>query len=247
MSIVPPAEAAPPAAPLPATPPAPRLAGRVVLVTGAGSGLGRALALAAARDGATLLLCGRRQRPLEATYDAIVAAGGPRPALLPFDLENALGADYDRLAEAVGAEFGRLDALVHCAALLGTRAPIALYDVPTWCRVLQVNLTGAFALTQALLDLLGRGVAPTVVFTTCTQGRRGSAYWGAYAAAKAGLERFAEVLADEHEGRLAVHCVDPGPMHTALRALVYPAAGGTAAPSPEGAVPAFLALLGPAR
>ena len=174
-------------------------------------------------------MLGRRPRPLEQVYDAIIKAGGPRPALLPFDLENALAGDYDRLVEAVGQEFGRLDALVHNAAILGTRAPLEHYDVPTWCRVLQVNVTAPFALTQGLLPLLKAGRAPGVLFTTCAQGARGSAYYGAYAVAKGGIERLADVLADEHEGTLRVHCVDPGAMHTSLRALVFPAEGGAQA------------------
>jgi NAD(P)-dependent dehydrogenase (short-subunit alcohol dehydrogenase family) len=218
------------------------LTGRQVLVTGAGSGLGRALSLALARHGATVLLSGRRARPLESTYDAIAALGLARPALLPFDLENALAGDYDRLVEAVDAEFGGLDALVHCAAILGTRAPIEHYDVPTWCRVVQVNLTAAFALTQGLLPLLSRRRGH-VLFSTCDQGQRGTAYFGAYAVAKAGLERLAETLADETEGTLKVHSVDPGPLQTGLRLQVFPAEGGTVAPSPEHATRTYLWLL----
>ena len=219
------------------------LADQTVLVTGAGSGLGRALALACARHGATVLLLGRRPKPLEATYDAIVAAGAPQPALLPFDLENALADDYDRLVDAVEREFGRLDALVHCAAILGTRAPIEHYDVPTWCRVLQVDLTAAFALTQGLVPLLSRRPTGRILYSSCAQGLRGTAYWGAYAVAKAGVERLAEVLADENEARLRVYCVDPGPLQTNLRVQVYPAEGGVAAPGPDSAVLAYLWLL----
>jgi len=220
-------------------------AGRVILVTGAGTGLGRALSMALAAQGATVLLLGRRPRPLEQVYDAIVKANGPRPALLPFDLENALAGDFDRLVEAVAREFGRLDALVHNAAILGTRAPLEHYDVPTWCRVLQVNVTAAFALTQGLLPLLKAGRVPSVLYTTCAQGARGSAYYGAYAVAKGGIERLADVLADEHEGTLRVHCIDPGAMHTSLRALVFPAEGGARAPAPETAVAPYLWLTDP--
>ncbi len=219
------------------------LNGKVILVTGAGSGLGRCLSMSLASFGATVLLLGRRQKPLEQVYDAILKAGYPRPALLPFDLENALAGHYDQLAEVIGTEFGQLHALINNAAILGTRAPIENYDMPTWCRVLQVNLTATFALTQSVLPLLHAALDARVVFSTCDQGVRGTAYFGAYAVAKAGLERFAEVLADEQEGRLAVHCVDPGPMHTNLRALVFPAEGGRLAPAPESATRPYLWLL----
>jgi len=140
--------------PLTYRPRADLLDGRVILVTGASAGIGRAVALDLARHGATVVLTGRSPRKLEAVYDAIVAAKGPRPAYLPLDLENALARDYDALAGAIEKEFGQLDGLLHNASILGTRSPILHHDVPTWCRVLQVNLTAEFALTQVCLPML---------------------------------------------------------------------------------------------
>ena len=132
------------------------LAGRVIAITGASDGLGRAVAIACARHGASVVLIGRSERKLEAVHTEIAAAGGPEAAIGVLDLERALAADYDRLAAALAERYGRLDGLLHNAALLGTLAPIEHYDVPTWCRVLHVNLTAAFALTQVLLPLLKR-------------------------------------------------------------------------------------------
>jgi NAD(P)-dependent dehydrogenase (short-subunit alcohol dehydrogenase family) len=211
------------------------LHGRVILVTGAGSGIGRALALALARAGATVALLGRTQKKLERVYDEIVAAGGPQPALLPFDLENALAPGYDAVAAALTAEFGRLDGLVHNAAILGTRAPVAHFDVPTWCRVLQVNLTAEFALTQVCLPLLEQSADASVVFTTSGVGRQGRAYWGAYAVSKFGVEGLAQVLAHEYEDnpRLRVNLVNPGPTRTDMRALAYPAEDAAHLKAPE--------------
>ena len=222
-------------------------AGRVILVTGAGAGIGRALALALARGGATVALLGRTPRKLERVYDEIVAAGGPAPALLPFDLENALASHYDALVSALESEFGRLDGLVHNAAILGTRAPIAHFDVPTWCRVLQVNLTAAFALTQVCLPLLEKSADASVVFTTSGVGKKGRAYWGAYAVSKFGVEGLAEVLAHEYEDRpqLRVNVVNPGPTRTDLRALAYPAEDVTRLRSAADVLPTYLYLLGP--
>jgi NAD(P)-dependent dehydrogenase (short-subunit alcohol dehydrogenase family) len=223
------------------------LAGRVILVTGAGAGIGRALSLALAAAGATVALLGRTPRKLERVYDEILAAGGPQPALLPFDLENALAEHYDALGSALEAEFGRLDGLVHNAAILGTRAPIALFDVPTWCRVLQVNLTAEFALTQLCLPLLEKSADASIVFTTSGVGNRGRAYWGAYAVSKFGVEGLAQVLAHELEGnpRLRVNLVNPGPTRTDLRSLAYPAEDASRIRTPAEVTATYLYLLGP--
>ncbi len=223
------------------------LAERVILVTGAGSGIGRALALTLAAHGATVALCGRSLKKLERVYDEIVAAGHPQPALLPLDLENALASHYDALAEAVDKEFGRLDGLVHNAAILGTRAPIAHFDVPTWCRVLQVNLTAEFALTQVCLPLLEKSVDASMVFTTSSVGQVGRAYWGAYAVSKFGVEGLAQVLAHEYEGNdaLRVNLVNPGATRTDMRALAFPAEDSTRLKTPAEITATYLYLLGP--
>ena len=223
------------------------LAGRVILVTGAGQGIGRALALALAGAGATVALLGRTPKKLERVYDEIVAAKGPTPALLPFDLENALAPAYDALAAALEREFGRLDGLVHNAAILGTRAPIAHFDVPTWCRVLQVNLTAEFALTQVCLPLLEKSRDASIVFTTSGVGHVGRAYWGAYAVSKFGVEGLAQVLAHEYEDRpnLRVNLVNPGPTRTGMRALAYPAEDAARLKGPEEVTATYLYLLGP--
>jgi NAD(P)-dependent dehydrogenase (short-subunit alcohol dehydrogenase family) len=224
-----------------------RFRDRVILVTGAGAGIGRAVARALAKAGATVALLGRTPRSLESTYDAIVAAGGPKPALLPFNLETALAKDYDALATALLAEFGRLDGLLHNASILGSRAPLVHYDVPTWCKVLHVNLTATFILTQVLLPLLAKSADPAVLFTTSSVGRQGRAYWGAYAASKFGTEGLMQVLADEleSEGRYRINCVNPGPTRTGMRALAYPAEDATRLKAPEEIVATYLYLLGP--
>jgi NAD(P)-dependent dehydrogenase (short-subunit alcohol dehydrogenase family) len=130
------------------------LAGRVIAVTGANGGIGRAVALACARSGATVILIGRNPRKLETVHGEIEAAGGPEPTIALLDLEKAVASDYDQLASAVSERFGRLDGLLHNAGILGTLSPIEHHDVPTWCRVMHINVTAAFALTQVLLPRL---------------------------------------------------------------------------------------------
>ncbi len=132
------------------------LAGRVIAITGAGDGIGRAVALDCARYGAQVVLIGRTVSKLEAVHAQIAAEGAPEASIAPLDLENALANDYDQLAHAVLERYGRLDGLLHNAGLLGQLAPIEHYDVPTWCRVMHVNVTAAFALTQVLMPALRR-------------------------------------------------------------------------------------------
>ena len=227
--------------------PAGLLAGRAILVTGAAGGLGSALARACATLGANVLLCGRNVRRLEAVYDAIVAAGGPRPSIAPLDLERADASHYGALADAVRNEFGRLDGLVHAAAALGERAPIEHYDVVTWLKVMHVNVNAAFIVTQALLPLLRLSQDASVVFTTSGVSVRGRAYWGAYAASKFALEGLMQVLADETDTTtgIRVNSVNPGRMRTPMRAKAYPGEVPESLPAPDQVLGPFLYLLGP--
>ena len=223
-------------------------AGRIVLVTGASDGIGQALALSLARQGATVALLGRNQRKLTRTYDRIVADGGPQPALLPFNLETAAAAEYDALFDALDREFGRLDGLAHVAGILGDLSPLEQYDVPTWCKVLHVNLTAAFLLTRTLLPLLRRSGDASIVFTSSSVGRIGRAYWGAYAASKFGIEGLMQVLAHEMAGttRIRVNALNPGPTRTAMRRQAFPAEDADRLPAPGAVLAPYLYLLGPA-
>jgi NAD(P)-dependent dehydrogenase (short-subunit alcohol dehydrogenase family) len=223
------------------------LQGRVIAVTGASSGIGKAVALAAAAAGAELILLGRNLKALEAVHAKIESAGG-RALMAPFDLERALAPDYDQLAAAINTRYGRLDGLVHCAAQLGSLAPVDHYDVPVWYRVMHVNMTAAFALTQVLLPPLRASSDASIVFTSCEVGREARAYWGAYAVSKAALEAFSRVLADENtrQASLRINTLDPGAARTALRRAAFPSEELTATPEPAGRVLPYLWLLGPA-
>lgn len=219
---------------------------KVILITGAGSGLGRALALACARCGAQVVLSGRQKSKLDKVYDAILAQGGPMPALAPLDLATADAARYDELTAAVEREFGKLDGLVHAAALLGDRTPVEQYDVPTWCKVLHVDLTAPFILTQVLMPLLRKSGSASVIFVSSSVARNAKAYWGAYAVAKAGLESLSAMLAleVEQEGKLRINSVNPGAMRTPMRAAAYPAENPQQVRDPASLTSTFLYLLG---
>jgi NAD(P)-dependent dehydrogenase (short-subunit alcohol dehydrogenase family) len=224
------------------------LRGRVIAITGAGDGIGRAVALAAAAHGAELVLIGRSVSKLEAVHARIAALNKAEASIAPLDLEQALARDYDQLADALQRRYGRLDGLLHNAGILGVLAPIEHYDVPTWCRVLQVNLTAAFALTQVLLPLLRGSQDASIVFTSSGAGRHASAYWGAYAVSKFGIEALTHVLAEELEcsGNPRVNALNPGPVRTRLRRQAFPAEDLSSVAAPEDIVQPYLWLLGPA-
>lgn len=197
---------------------------RVVLVTGAGDGIGRAASLSYARHGATVILLGRTIAKLERVYDEIEAAGGPQPAIFPLNFEGATLKDFHDMADTLDREFGCLDGLLHNAGLLGRITPFAQYDATLWEQVMQVNINGPIWMTQALLPLLQRSSDASVIFTSSSVGRKGRAYWGAYAVSKFATEGFVEVLADEmdSEPNLRINTLNPGATRTQMRRNAYP-------------------------
>ena len=210
------------------------LRGRVIMVTGASGGFGRALSLECARAGASVILSGRNGAKLDGIYDEIETLGAPRPAIAKLDLATATAVDYDHLAKTIADEFGRLDGLVHAAALLGDRTPLEHYDVPTWCRVLHVNLTAPFILTQVLLPNLRNSTDASVIFVSSGVVKNQRPFWGAYAVSKSGLESVRSMLSQELESEenIRVNSVNPGRMRTSMRAAAYPAEDPNSLPSP---------------
>lgn len=223
------------------------LRGRIILITGAGDGIGRACALSCAAHGATVILIGKTIAKLEAVYDEIEQAGGPQAAIYPLHLGGAKAEDYAELHDVLEREFGRLDGLLHNAGILGQRKSIEQTTPENWSEVLQVNLTAPFLMTRALLPLLNNSDDASIVFTSSGVGRRGRAYWGAYAVSKFGTEGLAQILADELSGTtsIRVNCINPGATNTVMRRTAYPAENPAVNPLPEQIMPAYLYLLGP--
>jgi len=173
---------------------------RIILVTGASDGIGKALALEAARLGAQVILHGRNTAKLEKVYDEVEAIeGAARPSIAVLDLASANAESYTTLASSLESEFGRLDGLVHNAGILGDRFAIEQYDAVLWQKVMHVNVTAPFALTQVLLPLLKKSDDPSIIFTSSGVGRTGKAFWGAYAVSKFATEGLSQVLAAEHQ------------------------------------------------
>lgn len=218
---------------------------RVVLITGANGGLGRATALACAAAGATVVLSGRKVRALEKVYDAIIAASGPRPAIFPINLAGAVAADYERLAAAVQDEFGRLDGLVHAAAHFDALTPLSMHTPEDWLLNVQVNLNAPFLLTRACMPLLTASPDSAVVFVLDNPERLARAHWGGYGVSKAGLERLVSILDQETEGTtLRTHALLPAPMRTRLRQKAWPGEMPAEVTSPDIAAAAVVYLLG---
>lgn len=220
---------------------------RIILVTGASDGIGRALALEAAKLGAQVILHGRSADKLEKVYDEIEAiAGSARPSIVIMDLATADGAAYRSLADQLEQEFGRLDGLVHNASILGDRFSLEQYDAALWQQVMHVNVTAAFALTQVCLPLLKKSADASVIFTSSGVGRRGVAFWGAYSVSKFATEGLSEILADEHrQGNLRSNCINPGATRTKMRLAAYPAEDRDKLKRPEDILAPYIFLLGP--
>lgn len=220
---------------------------RVILVTGAGGGIGRVASKTFAQHGATVILLGRTPQTLEKTYDEIEALGAPTPAIIPLDLKGARAEDYAKIRENIEHTFGRLDGVLHNAATLGTLTPVSHYDIRQWYDVLQVNLNGPFLLTQALLPSLKLSPDASIVFTGDQVGKQARAYWGAYAVAKAGVTALMQTLADELETNthVRVNCINPGAVQTRLRKLAYPAESQDKLIQPEQLMNDYLYLMGP--
>ena len=222
------------------------LANRVILVTGAGDGIGRAAAQAFASHGATVILLGKTVPKLEETYDQLTAAGNATPAIIPLDLQGASEEHYRDLAATIESEFGRLDGILHNAGLLGTLSPFEFIDSSEWEKVLKVNVTAPMQLTKALLPLLRRSPDAAVVFTSSGVGRRGRAFWNGYAVSKFAVEGLMQVLADELEdSTVRISAINPGATRTSMRAQAYPGENPLNNPTPEEIMPVYLYLMGP--
>ncbi len=217
------------------------------MVTGASDGIGKALAVHIAGLGAQVVLHGRNTNKLESVYDQITKLqDSPRPSIAVLDLATADGDAYSSLVNSIEQEFGRLDGLVHNAGILGQRLSIEQYDVAEWQRVMHINLTVPFVLTQALLPLMRQSSDPSIIFTSSGVGRVGKAFWGAYSVSKFGTEALSQILADENRHTsLRANCINPGPIRTKMRLAAYPAEDRDALKRPEDIMASYVYLLGP--
>ena len=218
---------------------------RIILITGAGDGIGRAAALSYALHGATVVLHGRTLNKLEVIYDEIEGLGAPQPAILPLQLSSASPRDYELLVDTLERQFGRLDGILHNAGILGERIELENYPVDVWDDVMAVNLRAPFVMTQELMPLLKKSQHASLVFASSGVGRETRERWGAYSGSKIAIEAVTQLFAKETTSpNIRFNCINPGATRTAMRAKAYPDEDPKRLPTPENIMPAYLYLMG---
>lgn len=223
-----------------------QLTDQVILITGAGGGLGGSAALTLARLGAHIILLDKSIAKLEAIYDAIIAENAPEPIMYPFDLAGATEQDYQELADKIDQTYGSLQGLLHSAVEFTSFAPMAMTSTKDWGYSLNVNLNAPFLLTRVLLPVLQKSTHASIVFTSDSSARMAKAYSGAYGVAKIAVEGYAKILADELEspGKIRVNILIPGPVDSPLRKHAYPAENKSKLPDMNSLAPVYSYLFG---
>lgn len=220
-------------------------ADKVALVTGAADGIGRAVTIALAQHGATVLMLDKKARHLEKLYDQITAQQFKEPVILPIDLMDTTDITATQLAQAISDDVGKLDILLHNAAELGSPSPLDQYDMSYWEQVMQTNLHAPYLLTRALLPLLRQTHPTQLLFSSADIGRNPKAYGGAYSIAYAGIEAQMTIWSQELErvSQISVNSIDPGPVRTVLRRRSHPGEDQASLATPTQIVPAYLKVL----
>jgi len=217
---------------------------KTILVTGAGSGIGRQAALTYAKLGATIILLGKTVKKLEAVYDEIVAQGSIEPAIIPLDLKGATKQNYIDMSATIASQFGKLDGALLNASTLGELTPYAQIHEQIWNEVIQVNVTAQHLIAQALIPTLQLADNASLVFTTSGVGNKGKAFWGAYSVSKFATEGLMQVIADEFENTsLRTNAINPGATATPMRARAYPAEDQSKLPNAEEIMPLYVYLM----
>ncbi|UTM56291.1 YciK family oxidoreductase [Photobacterium sp. CCB-ST2H9] len=219
---------------------------RIILVTGAGDGIGRQAAISYAAHGATVILLGRTVAKLEAVYDEIEALGYPQAAIIPLDMKGATKQNYVDMADTIKDQFGRLDGVLHNASLLGVLSPFDQLGEDTYDDVMQVNVKAQFLLTQAIMPLLKNSEDGRIIFTTSTVGHVGRAFWGAYSISKFATEGMMQIVAEELSNtNVRVNAINPGGTRTGMRAKAFPGEDPKTLKTPADIMPLYLYLMGP--
>jgi len=221
------------------------LADKTILVTGAGSGVGKAAAIAYASHGANVILLGKTSSKLEKVYDEIEKLDCPTPSISLMNLLVANTKDYQELIDNLLTEYNQLDGLLLNAAILGDRTPIEQYDVDKWVETIHINLTSQFILVKTLLPALKESEDASVVFTTSGVGKIGKAFWGAYSVSKFGIEGLSQILSEEfdNDSSIRFNCINPGAVRTKMRKTAYPLENPENLPAPEEVMEKYLWLM----
>lgn len=220
------------------------LKNKVILVTGAGDGIGKQAAISYAQAGANVVLLGKTVSKLESVYDQIMSMNLVEPSIIPLDLKGATPQHYRDMAATIKSQLGGLDGVLFNASLLGNLCPFEQIKESEFEDVMQVNLNSQFHITQAVLPLLKESEAASVIFTTSSVGRTGRAFWGTYSISKFATEGMMQVLADENKkSRVRFNCINPGATRTNMRAKAYPAEKPESLKTPLDIMPSYLYLM----
>ncbi|HEK1872050.1 TPA: YciK family oxidoreductase [Proteus mirabilis] len=217
---------------------------KIILVTGAGDGIGKEAALTYARYGATLILLGRTLSKLEDVQNEIITSGGQQPMLYPLDLLTASENDYQEFADTIVKRFPHLDGVLQNAGLLGVVEPIINQPSTLWHDVMQVNVNATFMLTKALIPLMLKAPHASLILTTSNVGRQGRYGWGAYSVSKFATEGLMQVLHEEYkDSSLRINCINPGGTRTSMRASAFPDENAQKLKTPKDLMPLYLYLM----
>ena len=221
------------------------LSNKTILVTGAGSGIGKTAAVTYASHGATVILLGKTSSKLEKVYDEIEKLDCPSPSISLMDLLIADANDYQELIDNLLTELNKLDGLLLNAAILGDRSPIEQYDVQKWVETIHINLTSQFILVKTLLPALKKSDNASVIFTSSGVGKTGKAFWGAYSVSKFGVEGLCQILAEEfdNDSTIRFNFINPGAVRTKMRKEAYPLENPEDLPAPEEVMEKYLWLM----
>ncbi len=215
---------------------------QVMLITGASEGIGRALSLACAKAGATIVLIGEQTKPLENVYDEIEAFGAPQPAIYPMNFAGTNANDFLELANTIEEQLGRIDAVISNAGWMGGFRPFQQIQVDEYMKTMNINLHAPFWLAHSCLPLLQKSTNGALLFSTHTSNR---AYYGAFGVAKSAIDGLVEILAHEYSGDegVRVNGIDSGPLNTQMRRTHFPGEDWSSLAEPESVLPAYLHLL----
>ena len=222
--------------------PSQHLKDRVVIVTGAGQGIGQTAAIAFAKQGATVILVGRTQAKLEVTYDRIQTQGLPEALIFPMDLNKATEDDFKSMAEGIYQQLGRLDGILHNATDFNNLSPLEIQTAEQFEEMFRVNTIAPFALTKACLPLLERSANASVVFTSNSSSQSPKAYWGSHGISKAATDFMMHMWAQELESHpnIRLNSVVPGALQSPQRKKTHPGEVHAELPTIESAMPLYL-------
>lgn len=216
----------------------------VILVTGAGDGIGRQAALSYAQQGATVILLGKTVTKLESIYDEIINEGYPQPAIIPLDLKGATAQHYIDMTDTIKQQFQRLDGVLHNASILTVLSPFEQIEEDSFDDIMQVNVKAPFLMTQALLPLMKTTKNSSIIFTSSGVGKKGRAFWGGYAMSKFATVGMMETLADELQGsNVRVNCINPGATATKMRVSAFPVEDQKMLKVPKDIMPVYMYLM----